>query len=78
MKANVILAALSLAASALTGCGSVAETMISIPFALVSGSIEAASDSRAEKRYIKEGATPSEAKQRVFEDDFFKDVGGRP
>ena len=45
---------------------------------LVHGIIEGSSDHRAEKAYRRPGASEKEAKQRVFEDDFFKDVGGRP
>ena len=52
---------------ALTGCSAIVESLL-----------EGASDRRAEKRYERGGATPREAKQMVFEDDFFKDVGGRP
>ena len=60
--------AMMLAASfALTGCS-----------AIVEGLLEGASDRRAEKRYERGGASPREARQMVFEDDFFKDVGGRP
>ena len=46
--------------------------------AIVDSLFEGARDHRAEKRYQRDGATPREAKQMVFEDDFFKDVGGRP
>ena len=46
--------------------------------AIVGGLIDGAIDHRAEKRYERGGATPREAKQMVFEDEFFKDVGGRP
>jgi hypothetical protein len=46
--------------------------------AMVDSLMDGASDRRAEKRYQRDGATPREAKQMVFEDDFFKDVGGRP
>jgi hypothetical protein len=45
---------------------------------LVDGMIEGSSDHRAEKAYRRQGASEKEAKQRVFEDEFFKDVGGRP
>ena len=46
--------------------------------AIVESLIDGAIDRRTEKRYERDGATPREAKQMVFEDDFFKDVGGRP
>jgi hypothetical protein len=46
--------------------------------AILDGLVDGAADRRAEKRYERGGATPREAKQRVFEDEFFKDVGGRP
>ncbi len=39
---------------------------------------DGASDRRSQKRYERDGATPREARQMVFEDDFFEDVGGRP
>jgi 1,6-anhydro-N-acetylmuramate kinase len=40
--------------------------------------IDSAIDNRAQKEYERDGATPRQAQQMVFEDDFFKDVGGRP
>ena len=45
---------------------------------LVDGLIEGSNDKHAEKAYRRQGASEKEAKQMVFEDDFFKDVGGRP
>ena len=45
---------------------------------LVHGALDGSSDDHAEKAYRRQGASESEAKQRVFEDDFFKDAGGRP
>ena len=43
---------------------------------LVHGMIDGSRDDHAEKIYQHQGASASEAKQRVFEDDFFKDAGG--
>ena len=45
---------------------------------LVHGALDGSSDDDAEKAYRRQGASEKEAKQMVFEDDFFKDVGGRP
>jgi len=39
---------------------------------------ESSSQHRAERAYRRQGASEREAKQFVFEDEFFKDVGGRP
>ena len=46
--------------------------------AIVGGLLESALDSHSERRYERDGATPKQAKQMVFEDHFFEDVGGRP
>jgi hypothetical protein len=45
---------------------------------LVDGMIDGSRDHRAEKAYRRKGASEKEAKRLVFEDEFFKDVGGRP
>jgi len=69
---SVVLLALGVSISgSLCGCMKVAD-------ALVNGMFDGSSDHRAEKAYRRQGASENEAKQRVFEDDFFKDAGGRP
>jgi hypothetical protein len=45
---------------------------------MIDGTIDDSIDRRAEKAYRRQGASKKEAKQLVFEDEFFKDVGGRP
>ena len=40
--------------------------------------LERESDRRAERQYIRSGDTPKEAQRKVYEDNFFRNVGGRP
>jgi len=66
-----LLALCILASFSLCGC-------VKIIDVLVDGMIDGSRDHRAEKAYRRQGASEKEAKRLVFEDEFFKDVGGRP